>query len=147
MASRAWNDTLLVSRIIAAMVQAERLGMTISASDAFERQIADQCRHQFGNLTSVVQNSVFDKSRDRSVMTPQGHLMTSLWDALKVVREEWLTLRMIEAGFVRRWIDVGGEAGRRAHEHYRSLDEACPSVEAAIIGFQANVRAREGIAA
>lgn len=146
-ATRPWNQTLLVSRIIAAMVHAEKLGATISANAPFERDIAEQCRHAFGRLTMKAEKSPFEGTQDRIVMAPEGGLMTELWDALKVIRQEWLALRMIEAGYKRDWYDVIGDKSRRAAEHYATLESGAPTVEDAIRAYREAVRLREGLAA
>lgn len=131
-AIRAWNDCLLVARICAAMIQAERLGMTISASAPFESGIAEECRHAFGCFKRESVKSVFDAAQDRDELRPSGVLMTELWRNLEAVRAEWITLRMIEAGFKRNWHDFGGEVGRRASEKYAEVNAAAPSIEQAI---------------
>ncbi|RXR28926.1 hypothetical protein [Sphingobium fluviale] len=131
-AIRPWNDCLLVARICAAMIQAEKLGMTISANGAFEGSVAAECRHAFGCFKREAVRSVFDAAQDTTALRPSGVLLTSLWDNLANVRSEWITLRMIEAGFKREWADFGGDVGRRAFEEYARLDDAAPTIEQAI---------------
>ncbi|MDQ4421440.1 hypothetical protein OOT33_13515 [Sphingobium sp. DEHP117] len=146
-AIRAWNDCLLVARICAAMIQAEKLGMTISATAPFERGVAEECRNAFGSFKREDVKSVFDAAQDTTALRPSGGLLTSLWDNLANVRAEWITLRMIEAGFKRNWADFGGDVGRRAFEEYARLDAAAPTIEQAIAHHREMVRQVGSLAA
>lgn len=144
---RAWNDCLLVARICAAMIQAEKLGMTISANGAFEGSVAEGCRHAFGCFRQEHVKSVFDAAQDSTELRPSGQLMSALWANLEIVRSEWITLRMIEAGFKRNWFDFGGDVGRRASEKYAQINAAIPTIEQAINHHREMVRQAGSLAA
>jgi hypothetical protein len=146
-AIRAWNDCLLVSRICAAMIQAEKLGMTISASAPFERGIAEECRAAFGCFKRESVKSVFDAAQDRTELRPTGILLTELWRQLEAVRSEWIALHMVEAGFDRHWYNFGGNVGRLASEKYAELDDAAPTIEQAIQHYREMVRQVGSLAA
>lgn len=147
-APRPWHKTLLVQHIITMMLQIEKLGMSISATGAFESRIAADCRHLLGSLQMDVEKSPLDAACDRFVMVPRGTVMSELWDALRTVREEWLAQRMVEAGYKRKWFDViGTDEQRRASEHYAKLDDQAPTIEAAIREHRETVRLSGALAA
>lgn len=144
---RAWNDSLLVARVCEAMIKAEKLGMAISAQGAFEGGVASDCQHAFGSFRTEKVKSVFDAAQNSTALRPCGVLMTTLWNNLENVRSEWITLRMIEAGFKRNWYDFGGDVGRRASEKYAQINAAAPTIEQAITHHREMVRQIGSLAA